>query len=396
MIKVFYVNSGNANEEAINRDNHELISRLARLSGLELKAYDDINALDGRSFSLVFVGGGGTEGKIRAVYEKLYQPVYLITTNGNNSLAAAMETLSFLNQQGIAGEIIHGDDEAMARRILVLYRVTQARERIRHFTVGRVGKPSDWLISSDVDAEKSLEINGIKVVDITMEEFFAQIARAEYEDNRFTRELKEKGYDPETMEKSLQIYGALKRLCQKYGLDGVTVRCFDLLGPQHNTGCAALAILNSEGIYGGCEGDLPALISMCILGELSGQPVFMANPSRISRERNEIIFAHCTLPLSMPVSYSLMTHYESGLGVAFRGVLPAGPVTVFKCSGLLDRYFVSRGQLLENLQDDRLCRTQIRLHLEESVEYFFNKPIGNHHLIVCGDYADMVAEFFRK
>lgn len=57
------------------------------------------------------------------------------------------------------------------------------------------------------------------------------------------------------MQKSLEIYGALKRICQKYQLAGVTVRCFDLLGPVKSTGVLPWQFLNAEGVYGGCEGD---------------------------------------------------------------------------------------------------------------------------------------------
>ncbi|MBQ1810554.1 MAG: hypothetical protein II016_05490, partial [Erysipelotrichaceae bacterium] len=144
-----------------------------------------------------------------------------------------------------------------------------------------------------------------------------------------------------------------------------------------------------------CEGDVPALVSMAVLGELSGRPVFMANPSRIDTEHNEIVFAHCTLPLSMPRDFEIMTHYESQSGVAFRGKLQEGPVTVFKCDGLMKRHFVSSGVLKENLSEFNLCRTQIKLHLDEPVSYFLQDSIGNHHLIVEGDYSALLREFFR-
>ncbi|MPN37331.1 hypothetical protein SDC9_184847 [bioreactor metagenome] len=169
-----------------------------------------------------------------------------------------------------------------------------------------------------------------------------------------------------------------------------------MLAPLKSTGCTALAILNAEGTYAGCEGDVPALIAMCLLGELSGQPIFMANPSRIVSSRNEIVFAHCTLPINMPTAFRCMTHFESGLGVAFAGELPLGELTVFKCSGLLDRYFVGKGELIENLHETNLCRTQLKIHMNnEDLNYFLTKSIGNHHLICIGDYSEIVREFFK-
>jgi L-fucose isomerase-like protein len=90
-----------------------------------------------------------------------------------------------------------------------------------------------------------------------------------------------------------------------------------------------------------------------------------------------------------------MTHFESQIGVAFRGKLKEGPITVFKCDGLMKEYFVSEGELLENLNEYNLCRTQIRLKLDESVLYFLRRSIGNHHLIVKGDHRELIDEFFK-
>ncbi|MBR2829142.1 MAG: hypothetical protein IKE68_01185 [Solobacterium sp.] len=394
-IGVYYVESTNADSVNINQYNRDLVKKLGEMTGHEI-GFVDLEHVNDSDLLLVFIGGGGTEGRFKAVLDKLPKPVFLITTGYNNSLAASMEILSYLQQQNIKGEIIHGSEEKMAARISTLATVFAARKKIHGMRLGAVGKPSDWLISSDVDAALSKERNGIEIVDISMEEFFAEIAKKEYEDNVWTKMVKEKNWHPQDTELCCEIYGALRRLVDKYQLDGVTVRCFDLLGPIKGTGCLALAVLNAQGIYAGCEGDMPSLISMAVLGELTGKPVFMANPSRILSDSNEIIFAHCTLPLNMPTEIELMTHFESGLGVAFRGRIPEGPCTIFKTSGLLDRYFVKAGTLSENLCETNLCRTQIRIGLaEEDLNYFLTKSIGNHHMIVTGDYEELVKEFYK-
>ncbi|MCG2820598.1 MAG: hypothetical protein L6371_01750, partial [Candidatus Atribacteria bacterium] len=145
----------------------------------------------------------------------------------------------------------------------------------------------------------------------------------------------------------------------------------------------------------GCEGDIPALISMTILHLLTDEPVFMANPSSIDLNKNEIILAHCTLPLNMPDEFYLKTHFESGLGVGIKGNINEGEATIFKLSGDGKNYFVSGGEIIENLSKENLCRTQIRLKMNEDVKYFLQNSIGNHHLICKGDYSDLVREFFK-
>ena len=393
-IGVFYVVSSTAAAAIANEGNFPWLDTLASRTGFtfEIAEVDRLNEYD---MVLDFIGGGGTESIFLENLERLPKPCFLLTTGANNSLAASMEILSYLRTHGIPGEIIHGSDDYVADRIVQLAQVFKAMKKLRNMKIARVGKPSDWLIASGVDADTSKELNGIEIIDVTMEEFMEEIGKKTYEDNEYTNKIKSKGYDAKEVEDALYIYGALKRIVTKYALDGLTVRCFDLLDTVHSTGCSALAILNSEGIYASCEGDVPALLSMAILGELTGEAVFMANPSRIDVENNEIIFAHCTLPISMPEDFEIMTHFESQIGVAFRGRIKEGPVTVFKCDGLMEEYFVSDGELVQNLTEHNLCRTQIRLKLEESVGYFLTESIGNHHLIVRGHHTAIIEELFK-
>ena len=393
-IGIYYLESDNVAGATINKANHDMVKRLSDKTGIAME-FAETEKLNEYDMTMVFVGGGGTEGRFLIDVEKLPQPIFLLTSGANNSLAASMEILSYMRQNEIPGEIIHGSDEYMAKRITDLAKVFAAKKVLNNFKIGRVGVPSDWLISSDVDAETSKEYNGIEIVDIPMEEFFEEINKADYEENEYTKALKLKSFDETEKEKALQIYGALRRIVDKYGLKGVTVRCFDLLQPVKSTGCVALAILNAQGIYASCEGDTPALISMAVLGELTGGPCFQANPSQILTDTNEIIFAHCTLPMNMFDDCELMTHFESGLGVAFRGKIAEGPITVFKTDGLVEEYFVSGGILEENLNQFNLCRTQIKLKLDESVNYFLTESIGNHHIIIKGDYVDIINEFFK-
>ena len=393
-IGVYYVVSSTAAAAIANDNNFPWLKKLSEMTGYEFEV-TDTDHINDYDMVVDFIGGGGTEGIFLKDMDKLPQPYFLLTTGANNSLAASMEILSYLRQKDLPGEIIHGSDDFVADRVRQLAQVFKAKKRLNGFKLARVGKPSDWLISSDVDAEESKQYNNIEIIDVTMEEFFSEIAKKEYKNNSYTELIKSKGYDEKEVEEALYIYGALRRIVDKYELDGVTVRCFDLLDTVHSTGCSALAILNAEGIYASCEGDVPALISMAVLGELSGKPVFMANPSRIDTDNNQIIFAHCTLPINMPKDFEIMTHFESQLGVAFRGKLQEGPVTVFKCDGLMDEYFVSGATLLKNLTEYNLCRTQIQLKMDKSVTYFLTESIGNHHLIVEGDYVKLVDEFFK-
>ncbi len=344
-------------------------------------------------FGLIYVSSGGSEGLFLQQFSSYDKPCYLLTSGDSNSLAASMEILAYLRQRGRKGEILHGDADFIAERIRVLSRAARAKERLTGLRIGVIGKPSDWLIASSLDRAACAEKLGVEVVDIPMGELLEANGTAPSVQNEWTEQLLSYGYDRTETEKALRIYDALKLLVSRHNLGAVTVRCFDLLDSVCTTGCLALAILNAEGIYAGCEGDVPSTLSMAILGELSGQPVFMCNPSRIDTKGGHIVLAHCTLPVNMPREMTLTTHFESGIGVAIAGTIPQGTCTVFKAGSDLSRYFAKAGRIEKNLHETALCRTQIQVALDD-MTYFLTDPIQNHHLVCAGDWTCEAEEFF--
>ncbi|MBR5049662.1 MAG: hypothetical protein IKX74_08515, partial [Erysipelotrichaceae bacterium] len=111
-IGVYYLESSNAAGVTINSYNREVVERLSALSGQQL-VFTDPEHLNDHDLVMVFVGGGGVEGMFKAVADRLPEPVFLLTTGYNNSLAASMEILSYLKQNEIPGEIIHGSETKM-------------------------------------------------------------------------------------------------------------------------------------------------------------------------------------------------------------------------------------------------------------------------------------------
>ena len=140
-IGVYYLESTNAAGVTINSYNREVVERLSALSGQDL-VFTDLEHVSDHDLLMVFVGGGGVEGRFKAVVDQLPEPVFLLTTGLNNSLAASMEILSYLKQNDIPGEIIHGSEAKMAKRIADLAKVFKAANRIRNMRLARVGSPA--------------------------------------------------------------------------------------------------------------------------------------------------------------------------------------------------------------------------------------------------------------
>lgn len=370
------------------------IGELQNALGEELRQVT-LNQYLQNEFALLYVASGGSEGYFLEIYERLKaRHCYILTSGESNSLAASMEILSYLRKHGGSGEILHGDIEQVARQILILRYAHRALNALRGKRLGCIGKPSDWLIASDYDAGAVMDKLGLGFVSIEMEELLEEIAHNRYEDNLYTSLFKQQAFDQRELEKALAVYGAFQRIVDRYNLCGVSVRCFDLLDTVHTTGCLGLSILNSLGVYGGCEGDMPTLLSMAIIGSITGEPLFMCNPSQFDTKEGNAVFAHCTVPVTMLKGFCLNTHFESGIGVAVQGTFEPGDCTLFKCEGDLSRYFVQEGMIHDITYSDMLCRTQMKVGLDD-FSYFLTNPINNHHIICRGKHKAEVDAFFR-
>ena len=353
-----------------------------------------IEEVEGEEVSIVYIATGGTAGIFKEVADKLKDPIILITSGTDNSLSAAMEVHTYFKDRKRDCRLLHGTIEEVSDDLSRIISAIRVRNSLRGMRLGLIGKPSDWLISTEVDYVELKQKLGIEIIEVEMKELLDEISVHEYPEDEKTKRLLAQGFDEYQMKEALYIYGAFDRIVQKYDLKGFSVRCFDLLTTVKNTGCIGLSLINSRGIYGGCEGDLPSLISMCILGEISGKPVFQCNPSRLDKNSNEIVFAHCTLPINMPEKYKLKTHFESGIGVAVAGEISKGEATVFKTSSLLQRKFISRAYIKGSLEEENLCRTQILVEADEGEDNFLNTPVGNHYLVTHGDFSGCLKEFF--
>lgn len=348
---------------------------------------------------VIYVRTGGTEGIFKSVFcgsgkpaipgEK---PVRLLTSGKSNSLAASMEILSYLNMHGIKGEIIHGS--GVCRGGADPVRPLRGKGALQGKRFGVVGKPSDWLISSDVDYANAAAVLGAELVDIPIEELIDLYGKGGYTSPlplaRLNAPRYGKSISEEEMQKAVNVYGALATIAGKYHLNGLTLRCFDLLGTIGTTGCLALAILNSRGIVATCEGDVPAMLSMALAQVVSGTPGFQVNLSKI--EGDEFLFAHCTVPLDIVKHYCYDTHFESGIGVAIHGEFETGPATLLKVNARLDSFIAKDVEIVANRYGDSLCRTQIIVKAENLAEYMLTSPLGNHHVIVPGHHEAQIKE----
>ena len=350
------------------------------VNGLPFKVTDEFTEEN----QVIAVLTGGTEAQfVDLVRDKnidLKRPVYLMVSGFSNSLPAALEIVSFIRQRkGMAKIMQHPKDinfpdvsetDSLTRMPLRKVLTNEHKQRL-----GVLGKPSDWLIASQVDYKEVAKEMNIELIDIPFEE------------------LTSLGIVDPGMKGAEAIYQRMKEIIAKHKLDGITLRCFDLFTACKNTGCLAVSKLNDEGIPAACEGDIPVLLTMMACKKLTGEIGFLGSPARVQAD-GQILLAKCTIALKMTTRHEFTTHFESGLGVAIHGEVPTGDYTLVKLSQDMKRLLAVNVKVTRCQYEKNLCRTQIWIQSTPIVsQYLLTSPLSDHHVLIKGHHA---AKFWRE
>jgi len=384
----------------ISHTSKPLINSLKDVFDINEISISEIHLVD---FPIVFIRTGGTEHQFKKIFPHLINtglPITLLSTNSHNSLPASLEILYWINKKGSKNTLLlHGSSDSIIDKIKMRSRHIEIAGTLKKMNIGVIGKPSDWLIASDIDYDKVRKKWGVTFTSIELAEVIANAGKfspALVKETllKFPSAQYIDGPGEQDLATAVRIYLALKKIAADYKLSALTLRCFDLLKPLNNTGCLALARLNDEGFPAGCEGDIPALFTMIINSLITGSPAFMANPSEIAEDG--IIFAHCTVPLHMVHSFGYKTHFESGIGVGISGKFSEDYMTISKINGDgLDSYYAAAGDIIPVKESPNLCRTQVKIKISRGYDYFVKYPLGNHHVISKGDHTECFTDLMN-
>ncbi|MHA1215374.1 MAG: hypothetical protein ACTSPG_08750 [Candidatus Hodarchaeales archaeon] len=350
------------------------------------------------------VGTGGTENAIVDFIDRhhVQSPITLLSYNLNNSFPAAMEIRTYLTNLGFKTKIQHGKLDEILQFLQKQNKYLKIKESLNNSRIGMVGTPSEWLIASQIDEERVKKQWGIDIIKIPID-FLVNLKKQKNEElgalgKTFLSQAERCDVSKQELIKAESAAIVLQKIVEQEKLTALSVECFTFVLETGITSCFALSYLNDHGIIAGCEGDLPSTFTMLLLNRISQKPIFMANVVDLDLKKNVVNFAHCTIPTKILANYSITTHFETNKSVAIRGKFFEGQtITVLKVGGKdLTEFWVAKGKIVRNLENEFACRTQIKVHLDKSVEYFLNESIANHHCIVPGDYVQEIEEFFRQ
>ena len=123
-IKIYPLVSSLHDENVVNNSTKNFINRLEELLCCTFVIEKNIEKLYSDSdLSLLLIQTGGSENFFLRDISKIKSPILLLTYGYSNSLAAAIEILSYINQNNLKGEILHGSEEYISNRIREILKV---------------------------------------------------------------------------------------------------------------------------------------------------------------------------------------------------------------------------------------------------------------------------------
>ena len=257
-----------------------------------------------------------------------------------------------------------------------------------------------------------IEELGVQVVEIPYAEVNDAWKAADKEKSQEVADTWEKraakiaGVSRETLETSAAMYLGQKAVLQKHAADAITINCLGGFygGHIHAYPCLAFHELCNEGVVGACECDLVSTATMVALKNLTGGRTGFISDPVIDIAKRQIIYAHCVAsnralgPEGKENPFEILTHSEDRQGASVRSLLPTGYMTTtVELGAFCKELLFHRGKAVDNIIEDRACRTKLAVEPEGDIEQLFTQwdRFGWHRVTVYGDLKEPLFEIAK-
>ncbi len=209
------------------------------------------------------------------------------------------------------------------------------------------------------------------------------------------------GVDRATLETSAAMYLGQKAVLKNNGANAITINCLGGFygGHIHAYPCLGFHELNNEGLIGACECDVRSTATMVTMTAMTqGRPGFISDPV-IDTSSGRIIYAHCVAsnrefgPSGPANPFEILTHSEDRQGASVRSLFPLGYMTTtLEFSPERKTILFHQGKAVENVDDDRACRTKLAVEPVGDIEKLFGEwdEWGWHRVTFYGDLKEPV------
>jgi L-fucose isomerase-like protein len=217
------------------------------------------------------------------------------------SLLGAVEVVTSLNNLGEKVKAIYGDphEREVIEEIEIRAKAARVLTKLKRARIGFIGGIAFGMYDAVHDLVALRERFGTEIVHLDQYRIIDEISRIPESEvqsmvAKVSKRVGRVQAPNEHMTKSVKIYLGLRKLIEKFGLDGILVKCHPDLSQIYGA-CACLSVssLIDDGMPAACEGNLNTAFTMYILHELTGNPPFAHEISAIDRKDNTLMLWHC-------------------------------------------------------------------------------------------------------
>jgi len=274
-----------------------------------------------------------------------------------------------------------------------------------------IGGPDAWAQPRDVVPNLVREVWKFDMQTVSYDEL-GKLIKAARADNAAVSRTKERAKDymkgrgvkletkPEFVENAFLLEEVFLGLMKKADCQAITVNaCMGTIMPLAETSaCLTLSLLNDSRYLAFCESDFVVIPSGVLLANISGNPVFLNDPTY--PHDGIITLAHCTAPRKMngkdlePVR--ILTHFESDYGAAPKVEMGKGQVvTNIIPDFLIKRWVGLRGEIID-APFMPICRSQIDIRFACDSLLLAERMPGFHWMTSYGDYLKEIGYACKK
>jgi L-fucose isomerase-like protein len=281
-------------------------------------------------------------------------------------------------------------------------RITAALKNAR---IGIAGFRADGFFNVGVQDNQVYGSAGALVDHYELDEIFrqpAEEAQIDTERTRLTKIFDISGINANQIYLTASLTVKLRKFYREHGLDALAIRCWPEFARDFGIApCAAMSLLQSEGLVLACEGDIDGALSMLAHQALGAETPFLFDFSQVDFKENFALFWHCGVaPCNLwdGVSCrSLDTYFAGGKGVTADFVLKSGELSVLRIDSARGRYriFLQKGRAIpmEKLLRGTYMKVLFDRPVQELMDMIIGKGFAHHSSAVYGDYERPIRLF---
>jgi hypothetical protein len=191
-----------------------------------------------------------------------------------------------------------------------------------------------------------------------------------------------------------------RKLMQEADCRAITVHhCMGtIMEVSETAACLTLTTLNDDGYLAFCESDFVVIPSGILLGNITGHPVFLHNPT--FPHHGKITLAHCTAPRKMDGRHlepaRIMTHYESDYGAAPKVEMRVGQKLTSVIPDFAGEFWQGLSTEIVDNPFLPICRSQIDVKFGCDSQLLAQRLRGFHWMTCYGDYQREVGYALKR